>query len=67
MADETHYCKHCSTWFRIDLGNRASGDFFLRCPECGWDHYRHFALGEAIHCEISKRDENPRTIQGRRL
>lgn len=63
---DEHYCKHCERYFFVTLAPRFSGDVFLVCPECGWKHYRHFANGEAVHCDITKRHDAPRDIVCRR-
>lgn len=61
-----HYCKACNTTFFVNLGERFTGDVFLVCPECGRPHYRHFAMGTAVHCDIRRRHEDPRTVKGSR-
>lgn len=64
---DLHYCKWCKQYFRITLPERFSGDVMMACPHCSWRHYRHFALGEAIHCDIHKRHEDPQLIQGSKI
>ena len=61
---DLHYCKHCSQHFFVRLGARFSGDVLLVCPGCGWGHYRHFAMGEAVHCDIGRRHADPMEVAG---
>lgn len=61
-----HYCKCCENYFSVRLDELETGDFFLRCPHCEKDHYRHFINGQAVHCEISEREKEPIYIQGSR-
>lgn len=59
-----HWCKWCETWFFVNIGERFTGDVFLVCPVCQCRHYRHFAMGEAVHCDIRRRHEDPATVTG---
>lgn len=63
---DIHYCKHCRQEFFVRLPEKFSGDVLLVCPNelCRWQHYRHFHNGEAIHCNISRRHEDPTIING---
>ena len=60
---DSHYCKHCDKWFRVALAPKVSGDFLLECPNCQWQHYRHFENGEAVHCDIFKAHDTPKLIK----
>ena len=62
---DRHWCKHCETWFAVELGAKFSGDVFLVCPTCSSRHYRHFTNGVAIHCDITKTHDTPKPIKGR--
>lgn len=64
MRATQHYCKHCQTSFHVRLHESETGDFFLECPTCGWNHYRHFHNGEAVHCELADRLSDPVKIKG---
>lgn len=59
-----HWCKACSSTFYVNLGERFTGDVFLVCPVCKREHYRHFAMGTAQHCDIGKRHEDPTKVFG---
>lgn len=61
---DLHYCKHCQRQFLVRLPERFSGDVFLVCPGCEWQHYRHFALGVAVHCDIGRRHDDPTPARG---
>lgn len=60
---DRHYCKICDRWFYVRLEPKVSGDFFLECPNCLKQHYRHFEKGEAIHCDIFKTHDTPKLIK----
>lgn len=63
---DIHYCQHCKSSFYVKLAERFSGDVLLVCPNdlCGWQHYRHFYNGVAIHCDINKRHADPTELKG---
>ena len=62
-----HYCKHCQSHFRIDLADNETGPFILRCPNCGWKHFRVFRDGEAVSCDPPRSaDDVIPVIEGRR-
>lgn len=56
---EFHYCKHCNNHFKIEVDPELTGDYFLVCPTCKWQHYRYFYNGTAIHCDITRRKKDP--------
>ena len=62
-----HYCKHCDSNFAIKIHEFVdTGDFFLVCPYCEYEHYRFFKDGIATHCDIDKRTSDKITrIVGR--
>jgi hypothetical protein len=60
---DRHYCKHDMQWFMVELPHNFTGDVFLTCPTCHWKHYRHFVDGVAVHCDISKRHDDPVEIK----
>ena len=62
---ELHYCKFCSSNFHVKIHEKETGDFLLICPGCGWEHYRRFKNGVAIHCEIQRSTGKLIKIQGR--
>lgn len=64
MSSREHWCKWCKSWFFVSLCERFTGDVFLVCPVCKWKHYRHFAMGEAVHCDIGRRHDDPTPVIG---
>lgn len=50
MDRDWHYCKWCDTEFPIRVPKYYSGDAMVKCPNCGWKHYRQFEAGIAISC-----------------
>lgn len=60
---QTHYCKWCEKEFRLKIEELLCGDFFIECPYCYYKHYRHFKDGVAVHCDITKRFNNPEILR----
>lgn len=56
-------CKHCQQSFRVGVSVDANCDVFLKCPTCGWLHYRHFKDGVAVHCNIGNRKAEPQIVE----
>lgn len=60
---DEHYCKLCQRSFFIKVDEEENRAVFLECPSCLKPHFRQFKDGTAIHCDITRRTNEPVTLR----